>query len=116
MIVVGLISGTSYDGIDCSIGEFQLDGDVISLHPIATSTESYSPEIYNLINSTMPPASTDFKEVCELDTLIGEAFADAASKTIERTGLQPELDRLPWSNYVPLDFPRGESFRYIAIR
>ena len=91
MIVIGLISGTSYDGIDCSIGEFQLNGDVISLHPIATSTESYSPDIYKLINSTMPPASTDFKQVCELDTLIGEAFADAALKTIERTGLQPDL-------------------------
>jgi len=91
MIVVGLISGTSYDGIDCSVGELKIDGDLISLHPILTFTQPYPSEVYALIDSTMPPAATGFKEVCQLDTLIGEAFADVASAAILKTGLKPDL-------------------------
>ena len=89
MIVVGLISGTSYDGIDCSVGEMEIDGDLILLHTILTFTQPYPSEVYALIDSTMPPAATGFKEVCQLDTLIGETFADVALAAILKTGSSP---------------------------
>jgi anhydro-N-acetylmuramic acid kinase len=86
-----MISGTSYDGIDCAIGEFHIQDGVISLRPLFTSTTSYSPYLYNLINSSMPPDLIDFQRVCELDTLVGEAFATAAVEALTKAKLRADV-------------------------
>jgi anhydro-N-acetylmuramic acid kinase len=77
--VLGLISGTSHDGIDAAVVNFVLRGDV--LHGLVTATASapYDPALRARIRAALPPATTTLAEVCALDTLIGQAFADAAA-------------------------------------
>ena len=86
-----MISGTSYDGIDCSIGEFTPHASEILLKPLFTKTIEYPEYVYKLIDTSMPPEWVDLQRVCELDTLIGEAFADAALLAIKESGITPDL-------------------------
>jgi anhydro-N-acetylmuramic acid kinase len=79
MRVLGLISGTSHDGIDAAVVDFAVEGDVLHGHVTATASTPYDPALRARIRAALPPAATTFAEVCALDTLIGQAFADAAA-------------------------------------
>ncbi|WP_308282584.1 anhydro-N-acetylmuramic acid kinase [Pseudonocardia nigra] len=82
MKVLGMISGTSHDGIDAAVVDFGLHGDELQGQVTATSSTPYDPALRARILAALPPASTTLAEVCELDTLIGQAFADAADKLV----------------------------------
>lgn len=79
MKVLGLISGTSHDGIDAAVVDFTPRGDVLHGHVTATASTPYDPALRARIRAALPPAATTLAEVCALDTLIGQAFADAAA-------------------------------------
>jgi len=82
MRVVGLISGTSYDGIDVAAADLDLRGDTVSLSPLGAVRVEYDEALRHTIAGALPPASTTYADVCRLDTLVGQAFAAAA-----RTGV-----------------------------
>jgi anhydro-N-acetylmuramic acid kinase len=77
--VLGLISGTSHDGIDAAAVDFTLRDDVLHGQVLATASTPYDPALRTRIRAALPPAATTLAEVCALDTLIGQAFADAAA-------------------------------------
>ncbi|WP_232664563.1 anhydro-N-acetylmuramic acid kinase [Pseudonocardia sp. TRM90224] len=79
MNVLGMISGTSHDGIDAAVVSFTLEGDVLHGDVTATSSTPYEPRLRERLRAALPPAPTTLAEVCELDTLIGQAFAAAAA-------------------------------------
>jgi anhydro-N-acetylmuramic acid kinase len=79
MKVLGLISGTSHDGIDAAVVDFRVRGDVLHGDVLATASTPYDPALRARIRAALPPAATTLAEVCALDTLIGQAFADAAA-------------------------------------
>ncbi|GAA0897266.1 anhydro-N-acetylmuramic acid kinase [Pseudonocardia zijingensis] len=85
MRVLGLISGTSHDGIDAAVVDFALRDGVLHGHVTATASTPYAPELRARLRAALPPAATTLAEVCALDTLIGQAFADAA-------GAAPRVD------------------------
>ncbi|MEJ3651838.1 anhydro-N-acetylmuramic acid kinase [Actinomycetes bacterium KLBMP 9759] len=74
-----MISGTSHDGIDAAVVAFTLEDDLLHGHVTATSSTPYEPLLRDRLRSALPPAPTTLAEVCELDTLIGQAFAAAAA-------------------------------------
>jgi anhydro-N-acetylmuramic acid kinase len=77
--VLGLISGTSHDGIDAAVVDFALDGEVLHGRVTAATSTPYDPGLRARIRAALPPATTTLAEVCALDTLIGQAFAGAAA-------------------------------------
>ncbi len=82
MRVVGLISGTSYDGIDAAAAELSLDGDEVTLRPLGSISVPYPPQLRADLVAAMPPAATTAEAVCRLDTGIGQAFAEVARTAI----------------------------------
>ncbi len=79
MRVLGMISGTSMDGIDAAVVDFALDGDTLHGRLLHASTTPYSPDVRDRLIAALPPSPTTLEEVCRLDTLIGLEFAAVAT-------------------------------------
>lgn len=86
MRVLGMISGTSHDGIDVAVVDFELAGSVLEGRLGHTASIPYPPELRARLIAALPPARTTLAEVCELDTLIGQSFAAAAASAIAAGG------------------------------
>ncbi|GHE95447.1 anhydro-N-acetylmuramic acid kinase [Streptomyces griseoluteus] len=80
MLAIGLMSGTSYDGIDAAAAELRLAGDTLHLKPLGMVSEPYDPGLRELLAGALPPAAVPLADVCRLDTRIGQAFAAAAAR------------------------------------
>ncbi|MFE9448243.1 anhydro-N-acetylmuramic acid kinase [Streptomyces sp. NPDC006739] len=78
MLVIGLMSGTSYDAVDAAAAEVRLDGDTLRLRPLGMVSAPYDDDLRDALASALPPAAVPVGEVCRLDTRIGQALAAAA--------------------------------------
>lgn len=92
-LAVGLISGTSADGIDAALVEVTGAGLTARLRLIAGLTRPIAPpdrdELFQIFD---PPVAT-VDRICRFNFRLGECFADAALAVIERAGLTPaEVD------------------------
>jgi anhydro-N-acetylmuramic acid kinase len=84
MRVVGLMSGTSFDAIEAAAADFDLRGAEVILRPLGSLSVSYPADLRDSIAATLPPAATTIGAVCEIDTRIGQAFAEAAALANEQ--------------------------------
>ncbi|WP_166351076.1 anhydro-N-acetylmuramic acid kinase [Phytoactinopolyspora limicola] len=82
-----MISGTSHDGIDVAAVRFTPAADgALRGEVVYTASPPYRPQVRALLRATLPPADIRFADVCELDTLIGQAFAEVAADVVEAVG------------------------------
>lgn len=79
MIVVGMLSGTSADGIDVAAAAIELAGDTVEFTPLGHRTVPFSAEVRRTLTQVLPPNGGDAASLCRLDTALGQAFADAAA-------------------------------------
>ncbi|WP_188188195.1 anhydro-N-acetylmuramic acid kinase [Nonomuraea sp. SYSU D8015] len=86
MRALGMISGTSHDGIDVAIVDFSFAEGVLEGRVGYTASTPYPAELRARLIAALPPAETTLAEVCVLDTLIGQSFAAAAVAAIARGG------------------------------
>jgi anhydro-N-acetylmuramic acid kinase len=84
--VLGMISGTSHDGIDAAVVDFSLEGDALDGRIVHSSSTPYPAALRRRLVEALPPAPTTLAEVCELDTLIGQAFAEVAEAAVVDRG------------------------------
>lgn len=80
MRVIGLMSGTSHDGIDAAAAELTLVGETLELTPLGMVTDAYPDSLRSELTAALPPAATTMEAVCRLDTRIGQAFARTAAR------------------------------------
>jgi anhydro-N-acetylmuramic acid kinase len=78
-----MISGTSFDAIEAAAVDLSLDGDVVRCRLLGTRSVQYDADLRARIAAVLPPAQTTIDEVCMLDTLIGQAFAEVAARVNE---------------------------------
>jgi anhydro-N-acetylmuramic acid kinase len=81
-----MISGTSHDGIDVAVVDFSVSLGVLHGSILHTACTPYPPTLRDRLRAALPPASLTFAEVCALDTLIGQSFAEAAATAISSAG------------------------------
>ena len=84
MRVLGMMSGTSHDGIDLAVVDFSEQDRVLSATIVDTGVVSYDPDLRTRLVAALPPHQTTLAEVCELDTAIGQGFAAAAAEMTDR--------------------------------
>ncbi|HET9382627.1 MAG TPA: anhydro-N-acetylmuramic acid kinase [Streptomyces sp.] len=78
MRVVGLMSGTSHDAVDAAAADLRLEGDQLLLTPLGMVGSPYPRELRAELAAALPPAPTTMRDVCRLDTRIGQVFASVA--------------------------------------
>jgi anhydro-N-acetylmuramic acid kinase len=89
-IALGLMSGTSVDGIDAVLAEISGRGLRTGARILAFETHPFEPPMKRRILKLF---SAGAEEICEMNFIIGELLADAALKLMCRTGTPPrEVD------------------------
>ena len=82
---IGLISGTSMDGIDAVIARFGERSVTLD----ATLNAAYPDELRDRLRAAIDaPDEAGIDEVGELDTWVGECFAECTNELLRRAGMQ----------------------------
>ncbi len=82
-IYIGLMSGTSLDGIDIAIVDF-------AQHPprlIYCTTLPYEPSLRQQIREITTSTTTSLDRLCRLDVELGNTYADIVNQSLEAAGL-----------------------------
>lgn len=85
--VLGLMSGTSANGIDACIAEIEKKGSSIRIRQIGFKTFEFPPSLQEEILKVADPGYQNVDQIIWLDFLLGEYFADAAKKMAQVCGL-----------------------------
>ncbi|MFC0543721.1 anhydro-N-acetylmuramic acid kinase [Kutzneria chonburiensis] len=89
MKVLGLLSGTSMDGIDAAVADLRLAGDTVELTPLHATAIPYPQQLHTELLGALPPQDCTAAKLCQLDTWVGQAFADAGTQTL---AAHPDLE------------------------
>ncbi|WP_216208922.1 anhydro-N-acetylmuramic acid kinase [Amycolatopsis aidingensis] len=84
MRVLGLISGTSVDGIDVAAADLHATGEELVLVPLGHLELDYPEELRAGLLAALPPGECSAEQLTRLDTGVGKAFATAALEGIDR--------------------------------
>jgi anhydro-N-acetylmuramic acid kinase len=91
-VVVGLMSGTSADGVTAAVTEITGTGVDAGVRLVAYRTYPYPAEVRERLFILFGDGASGLSEASELNTLIGHVFADAAEAIIDEAGLEAEVD------------------------
>ena len=86
-LVIGLMSGSSADGVDACLMRIRGSGLALSWDLLGHETLEYSFKVRDLILRCSEPGGGDAGSICRLDALLGELFARAAHHIAERVGV-----------------------------
>ncbi len=88
---LGLISGTSVDGIDAALVKIsEIDG-LLQCQLIAGETIDYQPALRDEILAVCAESPRTIAQICQLDDAIAAAFAAAALKLIQVSQIEPDF-------------------------
>lgn len=90
--VIGLMSGTSADGVDAALVQVQGEGLSTRIHVVAHATYPYTPEIRQQILAASYPESSSVDLICHLNFALGTCFAEAALALAHTAGVR--LDQI----------------------
>ena len=120
--VIGLMSGTSVDGVDAALVEIQGHGLETQVELIAFHSLPFEAEVRDRIFDLFHPETSRVDEICQMNFLIAEVFADAALGVVREAGLGGEgidligshgqtvyhLPPQPEAQYIPSTLQLGE--------
>lgn len=92
MIVVGLMSGTSADGIDAVLVDLEGAPPQLQWRLLHHHHTAYDPELRQDVLIACDPQTSSSPHLCQLGVKLGRAFAEAALAAIGSAGL--DLDRV----------------------
>lgn len=91
-VVVGLMSGTSLDGIDAAVVRLDGHGPTVRAETLAFVTEPYDDVLRDAIRACAEVATSDVRLVSQLHVRLGHRFADAARRALDAAGVAvPDL-------------------------
>lgn len=86
-LVVGLMSGTSVDGIDAALVEIAGHGDAAAVKLLAFDSYPFPPELRARVFRLFNPREARVDAICQLDFLLGEVFAAAVERLLHDHGI-----------------------------
>jgi anhydro-N-acetylmuramic acid kinase len=114
-LVIGLMSGTSADGVDAALCEISGEGrGGLKVKLIAKHSQDYPDFVRERILRACEPSGGSSPELCELNFLLGEAFAFAANALLDNAGVKKQDVDLIGSHGQTLSHipPRSEAHSF----
>jgi anhydro-N-acetylmuramic acid kinase len=90
MLIVGMMSGTSADGIDAALVEITGAPPRLQVRVIAHRTLPHRDDLRVQIFTAFRPETSNASRINTLNVALGETFAEAALELINSAGMQPE--------------------------
>lgn len=87
-MVIGLMSGTSMDGIDAALVRIRETDDNLQVETLAFYTTPYPADVRAELMRTIR-GETGVAEICHLNFLLGELFADATLHLMQEANVKP---------------------------
>src|SRR5215470_15976774 len=87
MRLIGLMSGTSLDGIDAAALDLERHGDTLDIGLLGHATAPLNTELRAALEASLPPKHGSTRDVCALNARVGEAFADAVMHLAQRANI-----------------------------
>ncbi len=85
--VIGLMSGTSVDGIDAAVVEITGHGLETTVNLIAFETFPFPPDVPQRILALCQPDMSRVDDICEMNFYIGHLFAEAVKHILQKNGM-----------------------------
>jgi anhydro-N-acetylmuramic acid kinase len=85
------MSGTSVDGIDAAVVDVTEDGEALRVNLLAYAESVIDEALRERIYALFDPERSRIDEVCEVNVLLGEAFAEAAGLALRQAAVQADL-------------------------
>lgn len=85
-LYLGIMSGTSMDGVDASLVEFHSQGHT----HIASHSKPWPTELQQQLRSITHPGQNEIERMGVLDIRVAEKFAQAALELLQQAGIKPE--------------------------
>lgn len=85
-LVIGLMSGTSMDGIDAALVRIREADATLQVETLAFRTTPYPPDVQAELMRTVR-GETNVAEICHLNFVLGELFADSALALMREAGV-----------------------------
>lgn len=89
-LVVGLMSGTSVDGIDAVLVRIRGGGPGVAIETLHFATYPFDPAVREAIFALFRPETSSSADVCRMNFVLGELFAQAALRLMREAGVRPE--------------------------
>lgn len=87
-LVIGLMSGTSMDGVDAALVRIEEADEALQVKTLAFRTTAYPPDVQAELMRTVR-GETNVAEICHLNFLLGELFAESALSLMQEANLAP---------------------------
>lgn len=111
LLVVGLMAGTSLDGIDAALVSIEGSGSKTKVSIIDFITLPYAADLKKFILKNSDAETARIDELVRLNFLLGEAFAEAALQVIRKADKKPEeADLIGSHGQTVHHLPRKERF------
>ena len=113
--VIGLMSGTSVDGVDAALVEIRGHGLETQVELLAFHSHPFDAEVRNRIFDLFQPETSRVDEICQMNFLIGEVFADAVLAVIREAGIEvQEVDLIGSHGQTVYHLPPQPEAQYIS--
>lgn len=87
--VIGLMSGTSADGVDAALVDVEGSGVDTRLKSVLFHSSTYPHEVREQLFELFSPETGTVDKICRMNFLLGKLFADAVLSVIDKAGLSP---------------------------
>lgn len=90
-LVVGLMSGTSLDGVDAALARLRGSGASLEIELLAFISLPYKDDLRQLIFKNSQPASSSVLEISQLNVRLSHVYADVVKQLLREAGVALEL-------------------------
>ena len=112
--VIGLMSGTSVDGVDAALVKIRGHGLETQVELLAFHPHPFEATVRDRIFDLFQPETSRVDEICQMNFLIGEIFADAALSVIHDAKLEVgEIDLIGSHGQTVYHLPPQKGVQYV---